>query len=288
MPLPCAAVTRRLLECVAQCHPGAEAVTAAELSALGLRTGRPGRGVVPFLAPVRGLYAANLRSRTASRVLVRAARFHAATFSDLERGATTVEWASFLAPDTGAAFRVSSTRSRLYHTGAVAERLAAAVDATGPARQLVVVRVDHDVVTISIDASGDLLHRRGWRLDGGKAPLRETLAAALLAAAGWDARVALVDPLCGSGTIAVEAAQVARNLAPGWNRQFAFEHWPSFEPGTWASVRGEAAALVRPAAGVPVVASDRDEGAVAATRANAERAGVGDDVTTVSRRCRRR
>jgi len=282
-------------------------------------------GLVPFTATVRQLYAACLRSSVASRVLVQVARFPARTFAELEREAAAVDWAPWTAG--GGTFQVTAVKSRLFHTGAVAERLERLVGggmlpaAAGRAPTPFVVRLDHDHVTISADAGGDPLHRRGWRLATAKAPLRPTLAAAALRTVGWDGTSPLIDPFCGSGTIAIEAAGVAAGLAPGRLRAFAFEAWPSFAPGTWASVLGQLRARpgllgggqapppgqapgrhrhvlaaraapapvkaagdfhVEPATStaqsVTVLAADRDPGACAATRANAERAGVHLDV----------
>jgi putative N6-adenine-specific DNA methylase len=140
-----------------------------------------------------------------------------------------------------------------------------------------VVRVAHDVVTVSVDSSGAHLHRRGWRRATAKAPLRETLAAAMVMACGWRHDVPFVDPLCGSGTVAIEAALLAGGRAPGRGRSFAFQHWPSFAPGTWASVCADVARADRAASSVtiaPIVAADRDAGAVRAAIDNAARAGV--------------
>jgi putative N6-adenine-specific DNA methylase len=183
-----------------------------------------------------------------------------------------VAWDRWIPAGATPAVRVSSTASRLYHTGAVAERVAAAIG-TGPGEApLVVLRLVHDRVMVSVDSSGEPLHRRGWRRQTAKAPLRETLAAAMILASGWDATSPLVDPLCGSGTIAVEAALLATGRPPGEGRRFAFEDWPSFAPGTWASVSGGERTV---AGDVPaIVASDRDAGAVEAAAGNAERAGV--------------
>jgi putative N6-adenine-specific DNA methylase len=256
-----------------------------ELEGLGVRPGRQIRGGVEFAATTRQLYAANVWLRAATRILVRLATFTATSFGALERHAADVDWGHWLGAGTEPELRVTASKSKLYHTGAVAERLTRAIDAErtepreGAERQRLVVRIDHDVVTISADASGRPLHQRGWRGPQGKAPLRETSAAAMLLAIGWDGQAPLVDPMCGSGTIAIEAATIARHQAPGWNREFAFGGWPSFEPGTWASVAADAAASVRPAAGVVIVASDRDTGAVDATLDNAARAGVADDLT---------
>lgn len=147
--------------------------------------------------------------------------------------------------------------------------------------QRLLIRFDRDVCTISADSSGDRLDRRGWRLDSAKAPLRETLAAALLVAAKWPATAPLVDPFCGAGTIAIEAALMARRIAPGLSREFACEFWPGANPEIARTIREVARADVRASLPIAIVAGDRDAGAVEATRANAARAGVLDDLTVV-------
>ena len=281
--------------------PGLEPLAAAELRAMGLAPGGVEQGGLAFAADAAGLYAANLRLRTVSRVVVRVAVFPARAFHELERKAARVPWERFVAAGGAAAFRVTCRKSRLYHSDAVAERLAAAVARVGAtavrasgdeadddldeaaAPQLFVVRVLHDEVTISADASGALLHRRGYRQAIAKAPLRETLAAAMLVASGWDPATPLVDPMCGSGTIAIEAALLARRIAPGLDRDFAVRRWPEFDAGSWAAEVARAESERLPAAPAPIVASDRDAGAVAATAANAERAGVAADVVAVQR-----
>jgi len=273
-------VTRH--HCLAVCTPGLEGLCAAELDGLGVRIRRTLRGGVEFTASDRQLYAANLWSRTATRIVVRVAAFTAASFADLEQEAATVPWDGFIPPGTSPVVRVSSTASRLYHTGGVAERLTAvAGTGVGPG-PLVVARLIHDRVTLSVDSSGLPLYQRGWRQATAKAPLRETLGAALVLASGWDRTSPLVDPFCGSGTIGIEAALLAAGLPPGGGRRFAFQDWPSFQPGTWASVLGEAGNVAARAAADPatpaIVATDRDAGAVRAARANAERAGVTDRV----------
>jgi putative N6-adenine-specific DNA methylase len=274
-----------VLECFAVCSPGLEAVVAGELLDRKLRIGRPERGGVPFRATTRQLYAANVWLRTASRVLVRVAAFRARTFAQLEREAAALAWQQWVGPDNRVQLRVSSSASALYHTGAIAQRVAAVAGGSSDVEappQLVVVRVRKDTVSVSVDTSGEHLHRRGWRLETAKAPLRETLAAAMVLGSGWDARAPFADPMCGSGTIAIEAALLALGRAPGGARHFAFERWPAFEPGTWASVREEVRRAEAEGAGRPVpllLASDRDEGAVRAARANAERAGLGDALT---------
>jgi putative N6-adenine-specific DNA methylase len=271
---------------------------------------------VSFRAPLAVVAAANLWLRTATRVLVRAASFRADAFYDLERRAARVPWSRFIAPGTRVRLRVTCRKSRLYHSDAVAERFAPAVeraggvvlaasgvppadiddgfgsdpgadsvagDAADGATQLVVVRLYHDECTVSVDASGELLHRRGYRQETAKAPLRETLAAALLMASGWDARAPLVDPMCGSGTVAIEGAWIARDRAPGLGRDFAFMRWPEFDRGEWEGLVADARSRARARSPVPIMASDRDAGAIGAATRNAERAGVSQDVEFATR-----
>jgi putative N6-adenine-specific DNA methylase len=146
------------------------------------------------------------------------------------------------------------------------------------------VRIEHDTCTLSVDTSGEPLHRRGHRQETGRAPLRESLAAALLLASGWEGRVPLVDPFCGAGTIAIEAALLARDRAPGRQRGFAFEAWRDFDAALWQQLRAEAdARAARAPAPPPILACDRDAGAVAAAHANARRAGVEADVQILQR-----
>jgi putative N6-adenine-specific DNA methylase len=164
---------------------------------------------------------------------------------------------------------------------AIADRLGAEVPVAGPEdesiQQLVLVRLVHDRCVISLDASGALLHQRGWRKAGGKAPLRETLAAGLLLASGWDAASPLADPFCGSGTIPIEAALLARRLAPGRGRRFACLDWPGFDAALASRLAAEAEAAAL-GSGPPIRGSDRDAGAIESARANAEAAGVGSEI----------
>ncbi len=306
--------------------PGIAPYTALELRGLGCAPLEQEAGGVAFggdLRDLRSLYRANLHLRTANRVLVRLGEFRAVGFGELRKLAARLPWERYLSAGQPLALRVTCHKSRLYHSDAVAERVAAAVGDRlgappplreladeagaesqpadqGDAPQLVVVRLLHDLCTISIDASGDLLHRRGYRLATAKAPLRETLAAALLWASGWAARAAettvgsqppplppLIDPFCGSGTIAIEAALLALGIAPGLvsgdtvggTRRFAFMQWPGYDAELWQAVTAEAAAaqqrrIEQAAPSLTILASDRDAGAVEMAQANAARAGV--------------
>ncbi len=228
---------------------------------------------------------------------MRIAAFHARALGELERKTGTIAWREWLPEGVPIQLRVSSRKSRLYHQKAIAERVARSLQAAGWAvvsggsegedqedgaetesPQLVAVRVFRDEVTLSLDSSGALLHRRGYRLATAKAPLRETLAAALLLAGGWDRATPLLDPFAGSGTIAIEGAMLARRLAPGRHRGFALHRWPHWEPADGERLLAEADAMARARAPAAIVAADRDAGAVRATLANAERAGVTGDL----------
>jgi putative N6-adenine-specific DNA methylase len=139
--------------------------------------------------------------------------------------------------------------------------------------QLIVVRILHDICTISVDSSGDHLHRRGYKLAVARAPLRETLAAGMILAAGWDAASPLLDPFCGSGTIPIEAALLGLRIPPGRARRFQFQAWPGYDSTRWGELLRTAESQQRSA--IPsILASDRDAGAVAMSQANAGRAGV--------------
>jgi putative N6-adenine-specific DNA methylase len=268
--------------------PGLEAITAAELRGLGI-SGAPSPGGVSFSGERAELYRANLWLRTASRVLVRLGAFHAAAFAELRKKAGRLEWEKVLRPGQPVAIHATCHKSKLYHSGGVAERVAGAIsdrlgqppvlekgseEAESAGAQLIVVRLVSDQVTISLDSSGGLLHQRGYRLATGKAPLRETLAAGMLLASGWDRRAPLIDPFCGAGTIAIEAALLATNIAPGRARRFAFMDWPDNDAGLWQRLL-QAAAQAETHAAPVIWASDRDAGAIDAARANAERAGAG-------------
>lgn len=288
------------LEAFAVTALGLEALCAAELSALGIRAEAVDGGVI-WPANLESIMRVNLWSRTASRVLLRVAEFRAKAFFELELNAKKIPWSKYVTPGTTAEFRVTARKSKLYHTGAIAQRLGDALTAavretrvaTGKAndddevdgvepsaeqRQLFVVRFVHDVATISVDTSGALLHMRGYRQAIAKAPLRETLAAATVLGAGWNGTIPLSDPMCGSGTIPIEAAQIARRIAPGKNRSFAFFNWPGFKRNAWDKLVDDARANELAKSPVQIDGSDRDAGAITAAQANAERAGVAEDI----------
>ena len=292
------------LDAFAVTAPGLEHLCAAELTALGLRA-RAIDGGVEWRGTLESVMRANLWSRLASRVLVRVAEFRAKAFFELELNAKKLPWSRFVAPGATVEFRVTCRKSKLYHTDAVAQRFAEALGSAvrdvriakakseaddesnasvkkprsaKAAKQLFVVRFLHDVATVSVDASGALLHMRGYRQALAKAPLRETLAAATLLGAGWDGTNPLIDPMCGSGTIPIEAALIARRIAPGRDRSFGFLEWPEVDRDQWSAMLDQAKAGELASSAVRITGSDRDAGAITAAKANAERAGVLNDV----------
>lgn len=266
--------------------PGLEVLVQGELTRLGVRPANVTHGGVNCSLTWPQLWAVHLKSRIATRVLVRVARFKADGFDTLHAGLGRIDWAAWLppggVPNGGVAVTASTDgKSKLFHTGAIVERVAAQIG-RGDGAQQVQVRVVRDVATVSIDASGLALHKRGYRGPAGKAPVRETLAAALIAAGEWDVKKPLVDPFCGSGTVLIEAAMRARRIAPGRHRTFQFMQWPSFDPAGWERlVKGADSDVIDRCP--PVLGSDRDDGAVAAVMANAATAGVADNIDVVRR-----
>lgn len=283
------------LDCYAAVAPGLEALALAEARALGLDA-RAEDGGIAWSGDVRSVVLANVGLRLASRVIVRIDAFEARSFAELERHARRIPWSRVVRAGDVVRFRVTCKKSKLYHSDAVAQRLADAVVRVVPGARaegssiaeeeiadtdtatLLIVRLVRDRCTVSADASGELLHRRGYRQATAKAPLRETLGAALLAASGWDGIAPLVDPMCGSGTIPIEAALMARRIPPGLNRTFAVERWPGVSRVLGAAVRVELSASSIGRAPGAIIGSDRDAGAIAAASANAQRAGVAGDV----------
>ena len=247
-------------------------------------------GGVSFNGRLDDGFQANLMLRSANRVLMRIARFGASRFDQLERALAAIPWELYLYRETPVVARVVAHKSRLHHGGAIGERLAAAVaerrratvfasrEAAAQLPQAVFVRAHHDRFTVSLDTSGDLLHKRGLKTDVGPAPLRETLAAAILEQVGYTGDTPLLDPMCGAGTFLAEAAMSACRIPPGWYRDFAFTRWPAFRPRRWAYLRRTVAALRQPAP-APIRGFDQDPAACRRVEAALTRGGLADTVT---------
>ena len=270
---------------------GLEEVLAGELNALGVADVRVERGGVRFSGGLAACYRANLWLRTANRVLMPLAEFPCVTPQELYDGMRGIDWGGLLTPDMTMAVDCNLRDSDLTHSGFVALKAKDAVvdqlrDRTGRRPNVDTrdpdLRINLHLVknrcTVSLDTSGAPLDRRGYRLARTEAPLRENLAAAIVLLSGWDGTTPFADPMCGSGTIPLEAAMIAARRAPGLNRPFAFQRWPGFDPSLWQRLVREAEESVRTTLPVPVWGFDRDAAAVRTARENSRRAGVAGNV----------
>lgn len=280
----------RVFELIAPCHFGLEAVLKKEILDLGYDISQVEDGKVTFIGDGEAVCYANLFLRTAERVLIKAGSFQATTFEELFQGTKAIAWEDFI-PRDGKFWvkKANSVKSRLFSPSdiqsvmkkAMVERMKEAyrtdvVPETGSSYPLR-VSLYKDQVTIGIDTSGESLHRRGYRKLTSRAPITETLAAALILLTPWNRDRILVDPFCGSGTFPIEAAMIAARMAPGMNRTFLSETWDNLIPeGCWESVREEAAGMVDKSVQVDIQGYDADGSIIKAARANAEAAGVGE------------
>jgi putative N6-adenine-specific DNA methylase len=278
----------------ATCAKGTEGALRRELAALRLAAVRGERGGVAFEGRLEAGMRACLHSRTAMRVLVELARFPAPSPEALYEGARAIPWERWLTVRTTLAVEASVSSSAITHSGYAAlkvkdaavdllrEKLGARpdVDAKDPDVRIV-LHLARDEATLSLDLAGEPLHRRGYRAVTTEAPLKETLAAAVLLLGGADPELPFVDPVAGSGTLAIEQALRARRIAPGLSRAFGFQRWPAYRGGpqsAWDRMKEEARALALPRAPAPIVARDLHPKAVLAARRNAAAAGVAEDV----------
>ena len=266
--------------------PGFEKILEKELSLLPeCKVESMINGGVEFSGPLALVYYANLKLRTANRVLLRVDSFIAKSYPELFNKASRIDWELYAGFARKIAWEVSAHSSRLHHTANIEKTVSDAcaahmrslgVNATrqdeAPVRFH--VRLADDTCTISIDSSGDLLHKRGYRQEIGHAPLRETIAACLLLHAHYNAFPVIADPLCGSGTFLIEAALMAAVRPAGANRSFVFEHWPSFRPALWERIEREASANEKSGHSIRIIGSDISSSAIEQAGRNAERAGV--------------
>ncbi|WP_424971155.1 THUMP domain-containing class I SAM-dependent RNA methyltransferase [Dinoroseobacter sp. S76] len=260
--------------------PGLEPVLAAEAAAHGF----PDPHAVPGGVETKGgwpdIWRANLHLRGAARVLVRLGSFRAFHLAQLDKRARKFPWGDVLRADIPVRVEATCRRSKIYHDRAAAQRVMRAITETlgapegkGDDAVRILVRIEDDLVQISLDTSGAPLHRRGHKEFVGKAPMRETLAALFLRQMGYDGREPLVDPMCGSGTFVIEAAEIALGFPPGRDRSFAFETLATADPDTIAGSRKHNPADA-PSAEPLAFGFDRDDGAIRGARSNADRAGV--------------
>lgn len=258
--------------------PGLESALCEEAKAHGFRAPKAVPGGVRIEGRWHDVWRANLVIRGASRVLARVAAFRVVHLTELEKRARKIAWGELLRADVPFRVEASCSASKIYHSVAAAERVERAIRETlgagvsDEAAVCVRVRIEKDLCTISIDTSGELLHKRGFKEAVSKAPMRETMAALFLRQCGYDGREPVVDPMCGSGTFVIEAAEMAASLRPGRSRAFAFEQLATFDAEKWRAMRD--AANVSVTSDLKFYGSDRDAGAIRMSRENAERAGV--------------
>ena len=275
-------------ELIAPCHFGLEAVLKKEVVDLGYEVTEVENGRVTFIGDAEAICRANIFLRTTERVLLKVGSFHAETFEDLFQGTRAIPWEEYLPKD--AKFwvaKASSIKSKLFSPSdiqsimkkAMVERMKKAYGiewfpengASFPLR----VFLHKDTVTVALDTTGESLHKRGYRTLTSKAPITETLAAALIMLTPWKSDRILVDPFCGSGTFPIEAAMIAANMAPGMNRSFLSESWTNLIPKKcWYDAIDEATEMVDDTVKVDIQGYDIDGEVIKAARENAERAGV--------------
>lgn len=257
--------------------PGLESVLCDEARANGFTNPAVAPGGVTVDGGWPDVWRANLELRGAGRVVARIAEFRAFHLAQLDKRARRVPWGEVLRKDEP--FRVEATcrESKIYHSGAAAERVERAIreelgaPMSDEAQVCVRVRIADDLVTLGVDTSGEPLHKRGFKEAVNKAPMRETLAALFLRQCGYDGTEPVLDPMCGSGTFVIEAAEIAAGLKPGRTRAFAFERLATFDPLAWQAMKSSGPIRTPD---FKFVGSDRDAGAIRLSQANAARSGV--------------
>jgi putative N6-adenine-specific DNA methylase len=274
------------LNCFAAVPRGAEEVASGELQQLGITEATAGKGGVSFVCDREGLYRANLWLRTASRIMVQLAVFPCTNQDELYAGVHAIAWTDLITPAMTLSVDCNLRDSLLTHSGFVALKTKDAIvdrireqcgsrpniDTASPDVRIN-VHLSKNICTVSLDSSGEPLDRRGYRLERNEAPLRETLAAAIVALTGWDGSLPLADPMCGSGTIPIEAALLAARVAPGLNRSFGFQRWLDFDGRLWDRLLKEAQEGIQKLPAGLVTGCDLDSRALVMAGRNAAKAG---------------
>lgn len=274
------------IELIATAAFGLEAVVAREVKRLGYEEVAVENGKVTFWADEAGICRSNLWLRSADRVLIKVGQFKATTFEELFQGTKTLPWPDWLPENANFPVEGKSIDSKLFSVSdcqaivkkAVVEKIKSAYkrswfEEDGP-RYTIEVALLKDVATLTIDTSGAGLHKRGYRKLVGQAPLKETLAAALIDISRWPADRVLIDPFCGTGTIPIEAALIGLNIAPGLNREFAASAWPNIPAELWKQARVEARSLIKHDLQLKIIGTDINDEALSLARYHAREAGV--------------
>jgi len=273
---------------IATAAMGLEAIVAKEVKELGYEC-QVDNGKVIFKGDETAIARANMWLRTADRIKILVGDFKAYSFDELFENTKKLPWENFLPVDAEFPVQGKSVKSKLYSVPdcqaivkkAIVERLRTAykrtawLDETGPLFKIEVA-IHKDVASITLDTSGQGLHKRGYRIGQGEAPLKETLAAALIQLTTWNPDRPFVDPFCGSGTIPIEAALIGQNIAPGFNREFLSEKWPMMPAEVWEKTRLEAEDLANYDQPLEILGTDIDHRMIEVSKENAMEAGLGD------------
>ncbi|WP_299737885.1 class I SAM-dependent RNA methyltransferase [Rossellomorea sp. y25] len=273
---------------IATAAMGLEAIVAKEVKDLGYEC-QVENGKVIFKGDETAIARANMWLRTADRIKILVGDFKAYSFDELFENTKKLPWENFLPVDAEFPVQGKSVKSKLYSVPdcqaivkkAIVERLRTAykrtswLDETGPLFKIEVA-IHKDVASITLDTSGQGLHKRGYRIGQGEAPLKETLAAALIQLTSWNPDRPFVDPFCGSGTIPIEAALIGQNIAPGFNREFLSEQWPMMPDDVWEKTRLEAEDLANYNQPLEILGTDIDHRMIEVSKENALEAGLGD------------
>lgn len=257
-------------------QPALEAELAAEANAHGFDVAQTSKGGVTLKGGWPDVWRANLTLRGATRVLVRLTSFPAVHLAQLDKRARKLPWSQWLRADLPVRVEATCKRSKIYHDRAAAQRISGAITdvlaatISKEADLTLKLRIEDNLCTLSLDSSGEPLHRRGHKQALNKAPLRESLAALFLRSCGYDGDMPVFDPMCGSGTFPIEAAEIAAGFLPGRSRTFAFQQLASFDAAAFDALKNP-----EPREPAPLFfGSDRDTGAILKSQQNAERAGV--------------
>ena len=273
---------------IATAAMGLESIVAKEVKDLGYEC-KVENGKVIFEGDENAIARANMWLRTADRIKILVGEFKAYSFDELFENTKKLPWEDYLPEDAEFPVQGKSVKSKLYSVPdcqaivkkSIVERLRKAyrrtswLDETGSLFKIEVA-IHKDVASITLDTSGRGLHKRGYRVGQGEAPLKETLAAALIQLTTWNADRPLVDPFCGSGTIPIEAALIGQNIAPGFNREFLAESWPMISGDVWDKVRMEAEDLANYDQPLEILGTDIDHRMIEVSKENALEAGLGD------------
>ncbi len=276
----------------APCPRGLEQVLAGEVGALGATDIVPAEGGVGFAGALVTAYAANLHSRIASRILWQVGTGRYRNEEDIYRGVHALDWNAYFDPELTIRVNVASVGSPLTSLEFITLKIKDAVcdkfrEQTGKRPNVDTAEPDvrihafleRERFTLYLDTSGDPLFKRGTKLMAGEAPLRENLAAGILTLCGWTPEQPLLDPMCGSGTLLIEAAQIARGIPPGYKREFAFQKLKNFDAAAWKRLTAEAAAGIKATAPAGIFGGDLYGDALQLARTNLEAAGLADSVS---------